>query len=285
MNGLLECFRPSRFLRLAHAQLTEQWRGWLAFMLVASLLYILVATIPAVGAAQGIWTTETQAIAFFWGLMLSGPVFAARCLSALSRNESALLWLMRPASVLEKWLFIGCMALVLYPLACTLLTLLVNAIFGSLSYHKSLAWWAALDADAAVAQPMAMPVMGDFKAFNPLANDPAQSGVPAIHERIQYYLVYVGLSGFALLGQAFFYRAAGLKTITAGFALLLLTVLLANGIEMDLPSLTALSKVQLAFPSWTTLALAATTICFWVGVPLLLWLAFWQALRSRDLRG
>lgn len=261
-------FHGPRFARLARAQWAEQRPQYLAHLLVCAMLYIvlLVFLLGVSGAAA--LRTGVQTALYFGGLFLTGFVFAVRYFNAMAQRESALLALMRPASVLEKWALCVLVVAVAYPLAYSLLYLLVTWPARQVSVMVQAAW------DAKTLRP------DDFALFVPFVSAVNNQGLSAL-QQMAFLIALWALQAFAVAGSLYFPRAALLKTVALGFAIFALTSLVASMAGV---------RVEILFAWWSShnpvplgLAGHALNAALWIGLPLLLWLQAYVHLQDKEL--
>ena len=281
-------FSPSRFMRLLRAEARARWRVLGAFMLVLTVVGVLLAgMLLAVSQGQAL-QTEVQSVIYVLGLLLSGYVFAHVWFAPLQRSPSALLALMLPASVAEKW-WLSALALgLLYPLAYTLAFVLVFGPASALGYAWQTAQLAeqiaSLKPGANGAAPpggtLALPQAVQYAVFLPGLRAGQPSGAMGWAAQLAWLSVYATVIGYAATLLVWFRRAAAIKALALGVALLL----------------TFLLSLSLVGAGWdrigwwlnpdrhvASLRLGVLAVLFWVGVPLLLWLTSLLALRERDL--
>ena len=95
----------------------EHGRGWavaaLALGVLLALLAVMALSISSYG--QGM-QSGSQAGFYYTGLLLSGYLAAHRLHGVWRSREAALVYLMRPAAVFEKWLLAALLALLVWPL-------------------------------------------------------------------------------------------------------------------------------------------------------------------------
>ena len=82
-------FSWRRFVLLARAQWAEQGRQYLAHLLVTGILYGVLLVFALGVARSSAFTTGAQSGYYFWGLYLTGFVFAGRYFEGMARRESA----------------------------------------------------------------------------------------------------------------------------------------------------------------------------------------------------
>lgn len=261
-------FHGPRFARLARAHWAEQRPQYLAHLLVCAMLYtvLLVFLLGVSGAAA--LRTGMQAALYFGGLFLTGFVFAGRYFSAMAQRESALLALMRPASVLEKWVLCVLVVAVAYPLAYSLLYLVVTWPAQQVSIMVQTAW------DPKAFRPK------DFALFVPFSSTVKDQGLSPL-QQMAFLIGLWALQAFAVAGSLYFPRAALLKTVALGFALFALTSLVASMAGM---------RMEVLFAWWSSRKLAplglaghALNAALWIGLPLLLWLQAYVHLQDKEL--
>ncbi|MDO5625220.1 MAG: hypothetical protein Q4G71_11080 [Pseudomonadota bacterium] len=265
-------FEPRRWLRLARAQGAEQARALGFFLLGVGVVHALLAG-AAIAASEGrALDVSAQSVVFTAGLLFSGYLYAHRVLAPLHQRETALVYLMRPASVLEKWLLLAVTLLVVYPLAYTLVFAVVYAPAGALAYRVALA-------DALSRQPAgSLPHWSEYVLYLPWLS---RALTPEARVDGLWFIVYAAMQGYLATTLAYFGQRAAFKTLVLGLALFFITLLVLVLTLGDGP------QVLLAWlddDAHLTAAQTALTLVFWLGVPALLWLAALAALRERDLR-
>lgn len=266
-------FEPARFLRLARAQWAEQWRGWAWFLGIGVIVHFVVLMLLLFSGDNGhrSLNVATQAGIFFAGLFITGTIFGGRYFNGMARRESAGLLLMRPASAFEKWLLALLVVVVAYPLAYALAFQVCNLPAALYAGGK-------VAADIAAGAEDTRPYLADWGRYEPVF--PWQ--VFESRGAFLNVMLWLGtLQGFALLGSVYFRTMPFLKTIVAGFVLMLLLIFASVfGGDPDV------------FLSWwtpgmrerATEGLAPILIPLaWFAVPALTWLASLFALRERQV--
>lgn len=261
-------FSWPRWRRLARAHWAEQRSTYLGHLLVCSLLYIALLLFMLGVSGFAAFQTSMQAALYFGGLFLTGFVFAGRYFSAMARRESALLALMRPASVFEKWALCVVVVAIAYPLAYSLLFLAIS--------------WPVQQAAIAVRsalEPQAFKPE-DYALFMPLAKMAARQAMPAAQQTGLLIAVWT-LQAFAVAGSLYFGRASLLKTLALGFALFVTTALVAS---------MAGAQGDVLFAWWSSRRFAsldagihALNALLWIGLPALLWLQAYLHLQEKEL--
>lgn len=271
-------FDVRRFHRLAVSHASESWRTYAWFLAIGVIVHFVLLLLLMSGTRGfATQTTEGQQGLYFAGLFLTAPIFAGRYFQAMARRESALLLLMRPASIVEKWLLALLVVAVLYPLAYTVAFYVCNLPAWALASDRAAAALMALKAQATgsltLEQEMKMLEPGRFRLFLPW------DGFGSGRSFAGTLLLLTSLQAFAVLGSLYFRSVAIIKTIVAGFLVMLVSMLVAR--VMD-------SSPDQFFSFWWTepsrqpdqplLFLSA-----WLGIPALLWLACLFALKEREV--
>lgn len=263
-------FEASRFLRLARSQWAEQGRGWLWFLAIVLMLHLTVLII-FLGSERGplSLTEDTQGSLYGFGLFVLAPIFAGRYFLEMSRKESALLVLMRPASVFEKWLLAVLVVGIGFPLAFTATFYLLDVPAWALSQA------AALESvrEQHLAPKEAAALMARYVLFDPIGGREGLSG--ALQALVWMWM----FQAFALFGSLWFRRMPFLKTLASGLVLWLLAILVAAwlgaqpGLLLDIwDTRRTLSPLQ----SWLFPLI-------WVAVPVLMIAASFFALKEREV--
>lgn len=262
-------FSWHRFLLLARAHGAEQYRQYLAHMLVTGVLYCVLLLFALGVSRLSAFDTGTQSGFYFWGLYLTGFVFAGRYFDAMARRESALLALMRPASVLEKWLLCLLAVAVAYPLAYTVLFLAIS--------------WPVQQVVLAAQAMMELTSSfnpANYALFVPLLRAPKPALLLGPLQQWGFFIGLWALQALAVAGSLYFRRAALLKTLALGFGLAVLTALLCAA---------AGARHEVIFAWWARRAPPADpavhvfNALLWVGLPALLWWQTYVHLREKEL--
>lgn len=259
-------FDLARFRRLLNAQWAEQWRLHAWFVGVAMMVHFVV-TLMVLSDKRGHYTTDAQMNLFVGGLMVTAPLFAARYFHVLARPESALLFLMRPASAFEKWLLAFLMVLVVYPFVYALAFQVCHLpawAFDAVRVQEMIA--------EKIAEGLPPPSAEDMRRFALWMpwEFPEWEALPALLLLLSNFLA------LAILGSLWFRRMPVVKTVLAAFGLLLASMVLGALYPQGAPWLT---DVDATSPTWQQVHFGA----FWLGIPLLLWLACYFAVREREL--
>lgn len=266
-------FSWRRFVLLARAQWAEQGRQYLAHLLVTGILYGVLLVFALGVARSSAFTTGAQSGYYFWGLYLTGFVFAGRYFEGMARRESALLSLMRPASVLEKWLLCVLVVAVAYPLCFTLLFLAIS--------------WPVQGLVLAVRAAMLPPTFSLnpedyalFTLFVPLVRAPHSASLLSIPQQLAFFIGAGAVQALAVTGVLFFRKAAMLKTLVLGVGLCIATALLCAA---------AGARFEVIFAWWLArrapvdTAVHGLNFVLWVLLPLLLWGQTYRHLREKEL--
>ncbi|HSD16401.1 MAG TPA: hypothetical protein VLC71_03955 [Thermomonas sp.] len=260
-----------RFRRLAAVHWAEHGRGYLWFLGIGIAVHACVWLLMTAGGAHAErYDDGDQTLLFVAGYLLSGLLFAGRYHAALARPESALTFLMRPASALEKALLAFLVVAVLYPLAYTLAFQVCNlpgALIGEAARDVALASTNAAESSGYL----------EHRAYGPFF--PFTSDMSPWFE-LDLFLGAAALQALVLAGALYFQRVAWLKTLVALFVLVVVAIPL-------LATLTDASPGQLF---WTqsragpTPGLLAWKWTLWLGVPALFWASTYFLLRERELQ-
>jgi hypothetical protein len=261
-------FSWPRFQRLARAQWAEQRSQYLGHMLVVGMLYVVLLLFLMVVSGFSVFRTGAQSVFYFAGLYLTGFVFAGRYFVAMAQRESALLALMRPASVLEKWLLCVLVVAVGYPVAYTLLYLAVSWPVQQLA----VAGQAAMAATSFAPADYAL-----FVPFWPAAYRQAPAAAPQMGLLVGIW----ALQAFAVAGSLYYQRATMLKTLALGFGLFVLTGLVCS---------IAGVRLEVVFAWWSErravrldAGVHAINAVLWIGLPTLLWVQAYLHLKEKEL--
>jgi len=282
-------FDLRRFARLAAAEWIENRRAWLWFLGVLVMLHFVLVLVMVSASGWARFDTDDQEGLFFLGLFATAPIFAARYFHVLGQPAPALLALMRPASTFEKWLLALLVVAVAYPLA-------YHLVFYVCDFP---AWWMAKSSAQA---ELARLVANKTVTLAQVGEAEYESMAAALRpEKFRLFtlwstsgfgwldLLAMLLSlwmaqGFALAGSTYFRRLPFLKTLLAAFVVLLLCMLassLAHG-DPD-PFLRYFDTLDQPgeLASWQRVLFPLA----WFGVPLLLWVGAYLALREREIAG
>jgi hypothetical protein len=263
-------FDLRRFVRLARSQWAEQWRAYAWFFALGAVLHLTLVIITAL-SDQGMvgYTLDYQTALFTLGLFALGTIFAGRYFADMARKESALLLLMRPASVFEKWVLAVLIVAVGFPLA-----------FAAAFYVVDLpAWWFAKAAAVEMLRaenPGAAETarqMERYALFLPISRETRIGGLLEM-------LAWLWMcQAFAMFGSLWFRRMPFLKTLFAAFLLWLLGLLLAGWRD---------AQPALFLDIWTTTRSLSPLQSklfpvLWILVPVLMVLATYRALKEREV--
>lgn len=262
-------FSWNRFVLLARAHWAEHLRQYLGHLAVTGLLYGVLLLFTLSLSRGEAFSTGGQSAFYFWGLYLTGFVFAGRYFDGMARRESALLALMRPASVLEKWLLCVVVVAVAYPLCYTLLFLAISWPAQGVALALRAAWLETTSVDPQ-----------NYALFVPLVRPPLRESLLSIPQQWGFFIAAWALQAVAVTGSLYFRRAAMLKTLALGVVLFVITVM--TGIVSD-------ARHEVLFAWWSGragsggLALHALNAALWLVLPLLLWGQTYQHLREKEL--
>lgn len=262
-------FSWPRFVRLARAHGAEHLRQYLAHLAVTGILYAVLLLFMLVLTRGDIFTTGGQSGFYFCGLYLTGFVFAGRYFEGMARRASALLALMRPASVLEKWLLCLVVVALVYPLCYTLLFLAMSwpAQGVAMALQAGSGGGGSVDALR-------------YTLFVPLLRPPHAEELLTIPQQWGFVIAAWALQAVAVTGSLYFRRATLLKTLVLGVVLFVITVLIGALSGARYEALFAWWTGRAPPQAWTLHALNAA---LWLVLPALLWWQTYQHLREKEL--
>lgn len=259
-------FNLSRFLLLANAHWTEYRKAYAWFVGIGIMIHfvlLLIIFIDSNGFRN--LSTDGQGVIYFCGLFLTAPIFAARYFQLMSKRESALIILMRPASVFEKWLLAFLLVALVYPVVYTLAFYICDIP----------AWLLAkAQAQSVTADPIYAKYDPEkYELFFVLKHVKNSGDLTGI------VLSLTVLQAFAVLGSLYFRAMPFIKTILFAFFILLASIFI---------SVLCNSRVDSIFNYWGTdrdlSALQQFIYPFmWISLPLLLWGSCYFALKEREV--
>jgi len=269
-------FELRRFTRLARAHWAESWRKY-AWFLAAGMLLHVVISIMCFARERGFTSFDThgQTGFYFTGLFVLTPIFAGRYFLPMTNRASALLALMRPASVFEKWLLAALIVGVLYPLAYTMAFYLINVpdqwLASGQAQHQPAQH--AMEIASRSARNTYEAFKPDYSLVTPWAM------FDNWREAVGILLLLCSLQGIAVFGSLYFRTVPFIKTVLCCLLLLLVSTLLST-VFASQPDLVLgywghqrpLSSLQAIF--YPTL---------WLVFPGLFWLASFLALKEREI--
>lgn len=263
-------FNLQRFLRLANAHWAEYRKAYAWFIGIGVMLHF-VLTLIIFSGSNGFMTlsTDGQGVIYYCGLFLTAPIFAARYFQKMSKRESALLVLMRPASVLEKWLLAFIVVAVLYPLVYTLAFYICNIP----------AWWLS---KAQAEHYYLLNAQQQTQSYYPEKKYELffiLSSFKRWQDFVQIALILTTLQSFAVLGSLYFKAMPFIKTLLFAFVILLVSIFI--GIVFN-------SNPEAFFNFWDANRFMKNPAHYfflfaWLAVPGLLWLSSYLALKEREV--
>jgi hypothetical protein len=267
-----------RFARLAAAEWVERRREWGWFFLALVVLHFVIVLLMLIteDGYRGL-SIDGQKSLFFTGLFIAGSIFAARYFQPLARPGAELLALMRPATALEKWVLAVLVIAVAFPLA-------YHVVFFACDVPAVLIARGRAAADLAELLAKDPDISGYFRDVL----EPANYGIFNIgdtggRDLVGLILMLTTLQAFTVACSLLFRRSPFIKTLLAGFLVLLLLVLVGMmtythvGADPD-HFLTYWGSSQ-GFS--TSQAIVYPLV--WVVVPALLWACALLALREREV--
>ncbi|KFN49934.1 hypothetical protein P873_08810 [Arenimonas composti TR7-09 = DSM 18010] len=242
----------------------EERRTWAWFLGVGVIVHcLLVLALLLPGAGSFTLSKASQGGLWIAGLVITGTIFAGRYFQAMARRESALLLLTRPATAFEKWLLAVLVVAVAYPLAYTLAFQICNIPAGLIAASQAGELMAISGDSYAYLKPE------DYGVLRPWQAMPAAGWATLVP-------VVLALQGFALLGSLYFHRWPFIKTLVAGFGLMLVLILIAGVGGNDTFFAFWHERDRHGLPA--QLVLGGT----WLLIPALVWLAALFALQERQ---
>ncbi len=272
-------FDWSRFRRLAAAHWAEQRKAYAWFIGVGMILHIVLLIISLSGK-NGFMSlsTDGQAAMYFVGMFSLAPIFAGRYFQQMARRQSALLVLMRPASVFEKWLLAVLVVVLAYPLAYSVAFYSLNIPAWLVAHAQAQQFFIDEAARIKLAGPEAGYDLGrltisSFQLFLPSSRQLTWSGI------LLNIVALSSLQAFAIFGSLYFRSAPFIKTLFAAFLMLLAMILVGTVFE---------ANSELVFGYWHSDRpmsgfQRALFPLLWIAIPLLLWLSTFLALKEREI--
>ncbi len=259
-------FNLQRFLLLANAHWTEYRKAYAWFIGIGIMIHFVLLLIIFIGnSGFRALSTDGQALIYFCGLFLTAPIFAARYFQLMSKRESALLILMRPASVFEKWLLAFLVVALLYPVIYTLAF-----------YVCDIPAWFIAKAQAQIIITGSYTEKydpGNYELFFVLKH------FKNIGDLAGIALSLTVLQAFAVLGSLYFRAFPFIKTLLFAFFILLVSIFITVLFN---------SRIDSIFDYWSSdrsmSALQQFMYPFmWLSLPILLWLSCYFALKEREV--
>jgi hypothetical protein len=271
-------FNMQRFLRLANAHWAEYRKAYAWFIAIGIMVqFVLMLIIFSDWNDRPVLRTDMQGSIYYAGLFLTAPIFAARYFQLMSKPESALIILMRPASVFEKWLLAFIIVAVLYPIIYTLAFYVCNlpaALLAKAQAHNYI-----------LLNPQVLDdCSGELNCIS--YNSPEKYDVFFIGtsfknslELIPVFLTMTALQAFAVLGSLYFKTMPFIKTLLIAFFVLLACIFVSVVFGGDPEGF---------FQAWRFVGVLKQPKDFmylftWLCVPSLLWLSCFLALKEREV--
>ena len=258
----------SRFGLYARAQLGASVRGWVFATVALTLMCVIVAGFMLTAGGGSAFRQGGLAFVYYSGLLSSGYVFAHVLLSEWQRPETLLTQLMRPASTFEKWLWIMLSMMVLFPVVFTVVYGVVFGIAQQLAIQINLTLDPKTDLE-------------NYVMFWPWTQGNGMKGYA------EAYLasIYATGAGYLTTTLIWLRRFAAMKSVLLAVAIFLSTMTLLS--MMGNPNLELLNWSSVrdhreyhGFAAWVVYALNGV---FWIGVPVLSWIASYVAVRDKEL--
>ena len=269
-------FDSARFGRLWRAHWAESWREYVWFagiMAMINLIFILISFGAEKDKTFSMFQFSIQLSWYTGGLFATAIIFAGRYFRQMVNPGASLIALMRPASIVEKWLLAFVIISILFPLAYTLGYFLMNypaVQLAKISYVPSALCEACSRAAA------------DFRVYIPFVTPEAGKTAAALHSFLKAQLFFVLLLSASQAvvagGTVFFKRSPVLKT---ALALFLFSIFMAwLGCSPQLGIFASFDDDVLVPVGATEYGLS---IGLWLGLPVLLWTSLFFHLKEREV--
>ena len=267
-------FKPTRFGRLLRAHWAEKWREYAWFVAVLAMLDVVALVIVFVSVyGSGLYPFQFrgQAQWYMMGLFCSGVIFAARYFRQMPNPGASLILLMRPASVFEKWLMAFLVIGVFYPLAYTLLYVLLN--YPVVQLAESLA----------PALSTCKECTFDFRFYFPLltadiAETVEYSDKNSFRSQVFFFILLSAAQELIAGGMVFFKNSPVLKTVLGTFLLFSISMGMSFFPQMGIFEMHyGISAIEYNALDYVV------SIGLWLGLPALLWVALYFHLKEREV--
>lgn len=259
-------FNWQRFLLLANAQWAEYRKAYAWFIGIGIMIHfvlLLIIFIDSNGFRS--LSTDGQGVIYFCGLFLTAPIFAARYFQLMSKRESALIILMRPASVFEKWLLAFFVVALIYPVVYTLAFYICNIPGWLIAQAQG-----QIITTASYAEKYSSEKFELFFVLKHVKNSGDLVGIA---------LSLTVLQAFAVLGSLYFRAMPFIKTLLFAFFILLVSIFVTVFFNGRVDSLFNYWGSQRALSG----AQQITYPFMWISLPTLLWLSCYFALKEREV--
>lgn len=263
-------FDVDRFGRLLRAHWAENWRGYAwfaAFLVMLDLILVAICFGKALGGSFVEFQFSGQKFWYTAGLFASASVFAGRYFKFLIDPGAGLIALMRPASVFEKWLMAFLIISVLYPLAYSILYVVMNYPFVQLAKRMYVE-----TASYRSSKP-------DFRVYIPFLSKEmiTDKAIPTILWLVPAFW-YIWLSTAQALiagGTVYFKRSPILRTVLSLFLLFVIFISIGGA-----PQTSALALNGEMYYSKAEYILSHV---LWLGLPVILWTVLFFHIKEREL--
>jgi hypothetical protein len=271
-------FNMQRFLRLANAHWAEYRKAYAWFIAIGIMVqFVLMLIIFSDWSGRPVLRTEVQGSIYYSGLFLTAPIFAARYFQLMSKRESALIILMRPASVFEKWLLAFIIVAVLYPIIYTLAFYVCNLPAALLA--KAQAQNYLLLNPQTLDECNGASNCSNFYAPEKYDIFFIWTSFKSSQELIPVFLMITVLQAFSVLGSLYFKAMPFIKTLLIAFFILLACILV---------TIVFGANPEGFFEAWRFVSFLEQPkgyiyLFTWIFVPSLLWLSCFFALKEREV--
>ncbi|PXX34925.1 hypothetical protein [Undibacterium pigrum] len=265
-------FNPTRFSRLLDAHWAEKRREYVWFFAVLAMLDLIFMVIFLGTGHHALLRQFQLSGQVFWymlGLLFSGLIFAGRYFKYQLNPGASLIALMRPASVFEKWLMAFLVISIFYPLAYTLLYMLLN-------------YPAVMLAKAVVKMSSCETCLYDFRLYFPflttdLVVDGTGNARPILNEQMLFFMTLSAAQAFIAAGTAYFKRSPVLRTLLVLFLLFVLSIWTETSPQLGIFASVSDEAVHYSMMEYLL------SLGLWLGVPVLLWAALYFFIKEREI--
>lgn len=266
-------FDPIRFAHLLRAHWAEKWREYAWFAAALAMLDLIFMAIFFSTDRHTLlrqFQYAGQAQWYLSGLFFSGIIFAGRYFKYLLDPGASLIALMRPASVFEKWLMAFLVISVFYPLAYTLLYMLLN--YPAVQVAKTMAFQLGNCESCS----------DDFRLYFPLLTTELVEGNGRnarmfMTGQVFFFVMLSTAQAFISGGTAYFKRSPVLRTLLVLFLLFIMSIWTETAPQLGIFTLT--HDEILDFSTWEY----GLSLALWLGLPALLWAALYFHIKEREV--
>lgn len=270
-------WNTNRLVTLLKTQWLENKRGYVhgvTIMALLHLLWMLVSLLIGIPIDH-----EVFILGYWMGLYLFGALFASRYFRSLSEKGSALIWLMRPTSSIEK-----------YALTCLSILVAFSAVYTAVYLLLSLpmSWFSQVLADFQYNQALqegnevSKPTYADHALYVPFLSHLIVGGSSKIGADLLASFGYTCITGFMASMAVYLHKNVLLRTLLIGFVLCLITIVIIAVTKSafgDYLFIWFQSEPPTFTPWWAHLSSAM----FWLGTPISMWVSVYVNIKDREL--